>query len=334
MADGTASTSPWPPTARTARWQVEELPTRARRRASTAFDRAAAVAGDGGSLGLVSVAEDCFVAVRVLGRRGAAAALRRHGRRRLAAGPRRSLERLGRRRCRDGRGARRGRAAGDLRICADLGVPADGVAMLVRVTWTSTRTRCSASIADAGSASARQYDALVERRPDDSTRDATAGVDLPRPRTRRDAARPREAALARSAPRRRTGRCASVRRSPDGRSLGRGAQPPRGDRRPHRTRRGAWRCARPRLALGRVAAGRLHAGGHARAVHDVRRRARAGPGRPAGLRCLGPQGGRGRLGVGRGARPAAQPPPEVVGGVLEAECARCCGLLREPARSG
>ena len=57
-----------------------------------------------------------------------------------------------------------------------------------------------------------------------------------------------------------------------------------------------------------MAAERLHAGRDARAVHDVRRRARAGPGRAAGVRRLGSEGRRGRLAVGRRARPAAQPP--------------------------
>ena len=78
---------------------------------------------------------------------------------------------------------------------------------------------------------------------------------------------------------------------------------------PTGARRGASRCARPPRALGQLAAGRLHARGHPRAVHHVRRRAGAGPGRPPRLRRLGPQGRRGRLAVGRRARPSAQPPP-------------------------
>ncbi len=59
---------------------------------------------------------------------------------------------------------------------------------------------------------------------------------------------------------------------------------------------------------GRVAADRLHPGGHPRALHDVRGRAGAGPGGPAGLRRRGPQGRGGRVAVGRRARPSAQPP--------------------------
>ena len=40
----------------------------------------------------------------------------------------------------------------------------------------------------------------------------------------------------------------------------------------------------------RLAADRRDAGGHPRAVHDVRRRERAGPGRPGGLRRRRPEG--------------------------------------------
>ena len=66
---------------------------------------------------------------------------------------------------------------------------------------------------------------------------------------------------------------------------------------------------RAAAALGTLAAGRLHARGDAGAVHDVRRRAGAGPDRHGRLRRLGAEDRCGRLAVGRGARPPAQPPP-------------------------
>ena len=79
------------------------------------------------------------------------------------------------------------------------------------------------------------------------------------------------------------------------------------DARPDRARRGA-RAAPGGAARRLLAADRLHAGRHARALHDVRRRRGPGPGRPAGLRRLGPEGRRRRFVVGRRARPPAQPP--------------------------
>ena len=84
------------------------------------------------------------------------------------------------------------------------------------------------------------------------------------------------------------------------------AQRARGGARRDRARRGAG--AAPCGRGGRlVAADRLHAGGDARAVRHVRRCRRPGPGRPAGVRRVGPEGRCGRFGVGSGARPPAQP---------------------------
>ena len=69
----------------------------------------------------------------------------------------------------------------------------------------------------------------------------------------------------------------------------------------------------------RVAAGRLHPGGHPRALHDVRRRGGPGPARPPRLRCVRREGRRRRLPLGRGPRPPAEPPPRGPSGVLADE---------------
>ena len=78
----------------------------------------------------------------------------------------------------------------------------------------------------------------------------------------------------------RSGRSCSTRRCGDRprpqRARGRRTTRPRTPR--------SSRCARPRAARGEWRLDRLHAGRHARAVHDVRRRDRAGPAGPAGLR--------------------------------------------------
>ena len=68
-----------------------------------------------------------------------------------------------------------------------------------------------------------------------------------------------------------------------GRRRRRGLQRARADRRPDRARRDP-RAAPGGRAARRVAADRAHAGGHARAVHDVRGRRGPGPGRAGGLR--------------------------------------------------
>ena len=97
------------------------------------------------------------------------------------------------------------------------------------------------------------------------------------------------------------------------------SQRPRGRGRPDRPRRGrrpARRRARPR----RVAADRLHPGRHARAVHDVRRRGRAGPRRTAsssGRTTTRPAPSGSLWDVVRDRRLNHR--PEVVGGVLAAE---------------
>ena len=94
-------------------------------------------------------------------------------------------------------------------------------------------------------------------------------------------------------------------------------------RRPDRARRGR-RAAPGGCGAGLVAPRRLHARRDAGAVHDVRRRARPGPGVAAGLRRVGPEGRRGRVAVGRRPRPAAQPPAR---GGRPACCADECGSL-------
>ena len=85
---------------------------------------------------------------------------------------------------------------------------------------------------------------------------------------------------------------------PDGEVLGRGhnVREAEGDPTGHAEVRALQDAARCR---GGVAPRRLHAGGHARAVHDVRGRARPGPGRSSGVRRRGPEGGRraGRCGT-------------------------------------
>ena len=81
--------------------------------------------------------------------------------------------------------------------------------------------------------------------------------------------------------------------------------------------------------LGDLAAGRLHPGGHPRAVHHVRRGPRAGPGGAIGLRRLerGDGGGRARCGTSS-ATGACTTGPKWSPASWLTSAARCCDLLR------
>ena len=206
-----------------------------------------------------------------LGADGPAAALRRHRRRRVGARP------LGRRAPRPAAARRRGRP-GARRRPRPRRRPRHGR----RWTWarcsttsTSTPTRCSPT-SPAGSASAG-----CSTRPSALTTACerpTPARGTPAMRAALDEAR---AALA-------TGDVPIGAVVLDaGRRRRRPRPQPSARPTPTRPRTPRWsRCAQAAAARGRVAARRLHARGHPRAVHDVRRRDRARPGRPAGVRRL------------------------------------------------
>ena len=303
------------------RWVVATLPPSAADGLDRLVHAIRQQPGEGGSIGMVSVADDFFIAVRVFGDDERILLSDVTAARGLAAGAARSSSGSSSR-CRTRTTSTPMQPAGDLAVFADLGVPAMEVAMLCEDADLYPDEMLD-SIASAGSASARSSGS------DDL--DAGAGLDAGRrPGVRRgDAARARRGAGDRRPrdDRRRPGRRGRARPGRHRRSR-RGRNAARARRRPDRARRGGG-AARRRPA--RSAAWRLDgctlvvtlepctmcAGAIVLARVDRR-----------GLRGVRPQGRRGRLAVGRGPRPPAQPPAR--GGrrgarrrVRASCCARC-----------
>ena len=304
-------------------WQVEALPPRAGDELDALPARAAPQPGDGGALGMVSVDEDFFV------RAGARATT--YG----CCSPTSPPPGLaaGGRRCSTTSSCRcptttsdQVAPAGDLDIFADLGCPRWS-SRCCSTTSTSTPTSMLGSIA-ARLGFGEQYDDGRRRRARLSVPPATT--------VRTDYEASMRLALDEAGT------------APDHGDVPIGAvvlDAGRARHRPRRQRREAdgdptahaevvalrAAAASPR----RVAAERLHAGRHPRAVHDVRRRDRAGPGRPARLRRVRPEGRRGRVAVGRVRDRRLNHRPEVVGGVLADECsALLAGLFATHRAAG
>ena len=302
-------------------WQVQELAAdrdrgpRAPGRALRRFP------GDDGAVGLVAFDEDVFLIVRVAGADVRAAALRHHRRRRVASWP--APRSRAARPARSRRRTTSRRPAGDLDILGDLGMHAMDMGVLIDDYDLYPDEMLSDIAGRLGFGPA--FDDLV------GLTDAVTPGDSADDDAMRLALAEAAAALA-------TGDVpvGAVVLAPDGDVIGRRPQRARGRRRPDRRTPRSSRCARPRGALRRVAARRLHPGGDPGALHDVRRRAGAGPGRrgwssaPATTKA----GAVGSLwDVVRDRRLNHR--PEVVAGVLADECAALLvRLLRRAPLTG